>query len=90
MVRPCSSLPNNARQQHIKIRPERDSHGEPPSFATLNQTLADSEIPSPSRALRALVSEAKRSRCGKDLTTAQNGDGMGAKSAQVQTSVNRV
>ena len=40
----------------IKIGPERDSHGEPPSFATLNQTLADSEIPSPSRALRALVS----------------------------------
>ncbi|HZZ21566.1 MAG TPA: hypothetical protein VFE60_02835, partial [Roseiarcus sp.] len=39
----------------IKIGPERDSHGEPPSFATLNQTLADSEIPSPSRALRALV-----------------------------------
>ena len=28
----------------IKIGPERNSHDEPPSFATLNQTQADSEI----------------------------------------------
>ena len=48
---PCPTTHANS----IKIGPERDSHGEPPSFATLNQTLADSEIPSPSRALRALV-----------------------------------
>ena len=39
----------------IKIGPERDSHGEPPSFTTLNQNQADSGITSPSRALRALV-----------------------------------
>jgi hypothetical protein len=59
---PCPTTHANS----IKIGPERDSHGEPPSFATLNQTLADSEIPSPSRALRALVS-ARRSvaNCGR-------------------------
>jgi hypothetical protein len=34
-------------QTGIKISPKRDRHGEPPSFAMLNQTDADSAIPRP-------------------------------------------
>src|SRR5205814_8764465 len=34
-----------AQARRIKISPQRDRHGEPPSFATLNQIYAASGIP---------------------------------------------
>ena len=36
---------NGAQARRIKISPQRDRHGEPPSFATLNQICAASGIP---------------------------------------------
>ena len=39
------SLGRGSRQPRIKINPERYRHGEPPSFAMLNQTNADLGIP---------------------------------------------
>src|SRR5258708_25155871 len=45
-LRPVLRSPRR-RPHHlrIKISPERNGHGEPPSFATLNQNPADSRIP---------------------------------------------
>src|SRR5260370_11656927 len=48
---PC----NGAQAQRIKIRPQRDRHGEPPSFATLESDSRRSGNPPASHALRDLV-----------------------------------
>ena len=42
---PCRS----PHHRGVKIRPKRYRHGEPPLFATLNQTIADSKTPTESR-----------------------------------------
>ena len=46
---------NRAQRMGIKVCPERNRHGEPPSFATLNQTRFALKT-LPSHALRDLVS----------------------------------
>src|SRR5258708_38228854 len=48
---PC----NGAQARRIKIPPQRDRHGEPPSFATLESDSRRSGNPPASHALRDLV-----------------------------------
>src|ERR1700730_9655615 len=48
---PC----NSAQARRIKISPQRDRHGEPPSFATLESDSRRSGNPPASHALRDLV-----------------------------------
>src|SRR3954470_14181676 len=50
---------NGAQARRIKITPQRDRHGEPPSFATLNQIRAVMGIPSESRSQRLGISAAR-------------------------------
>ena len=54
-LRSVLALRPRTNRNSIKIRPERDSHGEPLSFATFNQNQADSGIPNRSDPFRDLV-----------------------------------
>src|SRR6266480_5791848 len=65
---PC----NGAQARRIKISPQRDRHGEPPSFATLESDSRRSANPPASHALRDLVLDAKTEELSRKIQETNN------------------